>query len=108
MQSVLLVHLCDLTLARFLVQGQDVAMFCKETWYGPAVPQQDMNTEVIYAVGAVTVSILGALRFSRCTRIKCGCIEIERDAQQEAQTDNRDGQQALSDSRPPARADEKP
>ena len=30
------------------------------------------STEVIYAVGAVTVSILGALRFSKCTRIKFG------------------------------------
>jgi len=43
-----------------------------------------MDTEVIYAVGAVTVSILGALRFSKCTRIKCGCIEIDRDASTQA------------------------
>ena len=43
----------------------------------------NMDTEVIYAIGAVTVSILGALRFSKCTRIKCGCIEIQRDAAQE-------------------------
>lgn len=51
----------------------------------------NMDTEVIYAIGAVTVSILGALRFSRCTRIKCGCIEIERDAKQEESADRRLG-----------------
>jgi len=46
-----------------------------------------MDTEVIYAVGAVTVSILGALRFSKCTRIKCGCIDIQRDARHETPKD---------------------
>lgn len=50
------------------------------SWNGP---ESNMDTEVIYAIGAVTVSILGALRFSRCTRIKCGCIEIDRDATKE-------------------------
>lgn len=50
------------------------------SWYGP---ESNMDTEVIYAIGAVTVSILGALRFSKCTRIKCGCIEIDRDATKE-------------------------
>jgi len=52
-----------------------------------------MDTEVIYAIGAVTVSILGALRFSRCTRIKCGCIDIQRDARHETPEDEPTGRQ---------------
>ena len=39
----------------------------------------ELTTEVIYAVGAVAVSVLGALRLSRCTRVRSGCIEVERD-----------------------------
>ncbi|AXQ66174.1 MAG: hypothetical protein [Circoviridae sp.] len=58
------------------------------SWNGP---ESNMDTEVIYAVGAVTVSILGALRFSKCTRIKCGCIDIQRDASQTPPDGDREG-----------------
>lgn len=40
------------------------------------------KVQVIYAVGAVAVSVLAALRLSRCSRIKCGCIEVDRDVRQ--------------------------
>lgn len=53
-----------------------------EAWREQSEPVTTrMSTEqvqAIYAVGAVVVSILAALRLSKCTRIKCGCIEIDR------------------------------
>jgi len=65
-----------------------------------------MDTEVIFAFGAVTVSILGALRFSRCTRIKCGCIDIQRDAVEE--NAHRDGAPPHPHIRPAQTANQDP
>ena len=53
------------------------------------------QVQVIYAVGAVAVSLLAALRLSRCNRIKCGCIEVERDVQGSSQgTERSEGESA--------------
>ena len=40
------------------------------------------EVQLVYAVGAVAVSVLAACRLSRCKRIKCGCIEVDRDVRQ--------------------------
>ena len=38
-----------------------------------------MLTEQVLAAGATAcVTVLGAIRLSRCTRIKCCCVECER------------------------------
>jgi len=37
-----------------------------------------LTTEVLAAGAAACVTVLGAIRLSRCTRIKCCCVECER------------------------------
>jgi len=40
--------------------------------------EQQYHVALVYASGAVAVALLGAFRVSRCTRITCGCLSIER------------------------------
>lgn len=37
-----------------------------------------LTTEVLAAGATACVTVLGAIRLSRCTRIKCCCVECER------------------------------
>jgi len=63
-----------------------------------------MQTEdlqvLVPIVTASVVAILGAIRLSRCTRIRCCCIECERKVTEDART-RRPGDQADSDAQSP-------
>lgn len=37
-----------------------------------------LTEQVVAAVAGACVTVLGAVRLSRCTRIKCCCVECER------------------------------
>ena len=43
----------------------------------------DNDSEFVLAVGSIIVSIIGAIftgiKFSRCTKIQCGCCSLERE-----------------------------
>ena len=45
----------------------------------PSEQDSNMLTEQVLVAGAsACVTVLGAIRLSRCTRIKCCCVECER------------------------------
>lgn len=60
-----------------------------------------MHTEdlkvLIPVVTAAVVAILGAVRLSRCTRIRCCCIECDRQLQDARSKEDPDGGDAESD-----------